>query len=164
MDFSSFSSDVLATVIGGLVLALLFFLAKEHMFPIPNVTGRWYFTQQTEHTAYHPYAGMALQYVAMLWLEGNLVHGSVEKTHEKSSTGERSFVGHNRTRGILQGYVQKNYLKRDRLFIHVIEDGHGRESTNFYDLTAEPDGTLIGSFQSMVADQNGSVKWQRDSF
>lgn len=164
MDFSSFTSDLLATVIGGLLLALLFFLAKERLFPLPDVTGRWHFKLQTQQSMYTPYAGMILGYVAMLWLEGNIIRGTVEKIYEKSSTGERSFVGENRTRGIVQGYIQKNYLKPDRLFFHVVEDGHGRQSTNFYDVTVESNGVMTGSFQSMVADQSGTVIWQRNHF
>jgi len=164
VDLSSFISDLLATVIGGLVLALLFFLAKERIFPLPNVTGRWYFQLQTEHTIYNPYAGMVLEYVAMLWLEGNIVRGTVEKTEENSSTGKRSFVGKNRTRGIVRGYLQKNYLKYDRLYLHVVEEGHGRESTNLYDIIVGPHGIMTGSFQSMVADQTGAVTWQRSPF
>jgi hypothetical protein len=164
MDFSLFVSDLLATVIGGLILALLFFVAKERLFALPEITGRWYFELKTINTAYTPFAGMVLQYVAMLWLEGNVIQGTVEKIHEDSSTGDRSFVGHNRTRGSVRGYVQKYYFKRDRLYLHVVEDGHGRESTNFYDLTVERNRMMIGSFHSMVADQNGSVIWQRNPF
>jgi hypothetical protein len=164
MDFNSFFSDIVSTVIGGILLALLFFFAKEKWFPFPGVTGRWYFEMVTEQTAYNPYRGMVLRYVAMLWREGNRVGGTVEKIYEDSSTGQRSFVGQNRTRGQVSGYVEKNYLGRDRLFLHVIENGHGRESTNFYELEVKGHGTMAGSFESMVADQNGSVRWQRKPF
>lgn len=164
MNFSSFWSDVAATVLGGVFLALLFFWAKEKLFPLPGITGRWYFQMFTEQTAYNPYAGMTLRYVAMLWREGYRVEGTVEKIYENSSTGERSFDGTNRTRGTVSGYIEKNYLGYDRLFLHVIEDGHGRESSHFYELTAFKDGTMGGRFYSMVADQEGTVKCQRPAF
>ena len=164
MEFNSFLSDVIATVIGGVLLALLFFWAKERLLPLPEITGRWYFEMRTEQTAYAPYAGMVLRYVAMLWREGPTIAGTVEKIYENSSTGERSFVGTNRTRGIVNGYVEKKYLAPDRIFLHVIEDGHGRESTNIYDVIVQSDGGMTGSFHSMVADQDGTVKWQRDPF
>lgn len=164
MDFSSFLSSVVATVLGGLVLALLFFWAKERLFPLPEITGRWYFEMRTEKTAFAPYAGMVLRYVAMLWREGHRIAGTVEKIYENSSTGERSFIGKNRTRGVVDGYVEKKYLASDRIFLHVIEDGHGRESTNIYDVIVQSDGRMTGSFQSMVADQDGTVRWQREPF
>lgn len=45
MSFASFWADLLATVVGGVVLAVLFFLAKERLFPLPKLTGRWYLEQ-----------------------------------------------------------------------------------------------------------------------
>ena len=103
--------------------ALLFFLAKEKWFPLPSIGGRSYFEARTMETAYTPYTGMVLQFVAMLWREGHTVGGTVEKIYEQSSTGERSFVGQDRTRGVVDGYVEKNYLGRDRLVLHIVEDG-----------------------------------------
>ncbi|MHB1246115.1 MAG: hypothetical protein ACYCZH_06705 [Sulfuriferula sp.] len=164
MNFSSFWSDVAATVLGGFLLTLLFFGAKEKLFPLPSITGRWYFQMVTTESAYNPYTGMILGYVTMLWREGYRIEGTVEKMYENSSTGERAYTGKNRTRGIVRGYIEKNYFGRDKLFLHVTEDGHGRESSNFYELTALRDGTLSGKFSSMVANQVGTVKWQRTAF
>jgi hypothetical protein len=92
------------------------------------------------------------------------VKGTVEKIYENSSTGERSFDGENRTRGTVEGYIEKNYLGPDRTFLHIIEHGHGRESSHFYELTALSDSTMSGIFYSMVADQAGTVEWQRTAF
>jgi hypothetical protein len=81
-----------------------------------------------------------------------------------ASTGERSYEAKNRTRGVVEGFVEKNYFSKDRVVLHVVEDGHGRESTNFYDLIVESDGVMKGGFSSMVANQDGNVKWQREAF
>lgn len=99
MNFDSFLSDTIATVLGGAVLTFLFFLAKEKLFSLSKVDGRWYFESRTVETAYKPFAGMILGYVVMLWQEGPVIHATSEKIYEKSSTGEREFVGENRTRG-----------------------------------------------------------------
>jgi hypothetical protein len=162
--FQALSVNFLATLLGGVLLALLFFWAREKLFPLPDITGRWYFKVHTTRTAYNPYDGMILCYIAMLWRVDNRVEGTVEKIYENSSTGSRSYVGKNRTRGRVQGYVQKNYFAKDRVFLHVIEDGHSRESTNFYDLHVQPHGRMIGRFDSMVAEQSGDVEWQREAF
>lgn len=107
---------------------------------------------------------MILRYVVMLWREGNRVEGTAEKIYEKSTNGERAFVGTNRTRATISGYVEKRYFGQDKIYLHVVEDGHGRESTHYYDLTMTDVNKMSGTFESMVADQEGTTKWQRKSF
>jgi len=160
----NFLYSLLATVIGGGILAFLFFWIREKIFPIPKVTGRWFFEMHTINTVYKPYEDMTLRYIAMLWQAGNRIEGTVEKIYENSSTGEREYVGKNRTRGVVEGYVEKNCFSKDRLVLHVVEDGHGRESTNFYDLVVYSNDEMKGSFSSMVANQNGEACWQRNEF
>jgi hypothetical protein len=164
MSFASFWSDLLATVFGGIALALIFFLAKEKCFSLPNLTGRWFLEQTTQTTAYAPYEGMVLRYVLMLWLEGNRVEGTAEKLYENSSTGEREYIGTNRTRSIVSGYVEKRYFGSDRIYLHCVEDGHGRESTNFFVFTPAAGDRLAGTFTSMVAEQTGVARCQRNPF
>src|SRR3984957_10489999 len=162
MNFDSFLSDTIATVVGGAVLTFLFFIAKEKLFPLPRVAGRWYFETQTTKTAYKPFEDMVLTYVGMIWQEGPVIHGTVEKIYEKSSTGEREYTGKNRTRGTLEGYIEKLYLSKDRIRIHLVEEGFGRTSTTFFDVVTYDASTMSGSFESMAADQSGTVKWQRN--
>lgn len=164
MNFDSFLADIIATIVGGFVLTFLFFLAREKLFSISNVTGTWYLEMTTVHTSYVPYQDMILRYVVIIWREGNSIKGSVEKLYENSSTGERNYDETNRTRGVVEGSIEKNYLSKDRLFMHVVEDGHGRESTNFYDLIVKSDSEMFGAFNSMVANQDGTVKVQRIPF
>ncbi len=160
----NFLYSFLATVAGGGFLALLYFWLREKFFPLPRVTGRWYFEIRTVNTTHNPYKGMVLRYIAMLWIEGNCIKGTVEKIYENSSTGERSYVGTNRTRGIVDGFVKKNYFSKDRVVLHIVEDGHGRESTNFYDLIVVSNDKMTGNFSSMVANQDGDAMWQRGAF
>lgn len=108
----NFLYSFLATVAGGGFLALLYFWLREKFFPLPRVTGRWYFEIRTVNTTYNPYKGMVLRYIAMLWLEGNCIKGTVEKIYENSSTGERNYVGKNRTRGVVDGFVKKTISQR----------------------------------------------------
>lgn len=63
MQFDSFWSDVFATIVGGALLALLFFYLKEKLFALPDLNGRWYFEITTEESANNPYKGMVLHYV-----------------------------------------------------------------------------------------------------
>ncbi len=163
MNFDSFLADIIATLIGGVALTFLFFLAREKLFPIPNITGKWYLEIKTINTAYNPYKDMILRYVIIIWIEGNKIKGSAEKIYEKSSTGEREFTGNNRTRATIEGYIEKRYLSEDKIYLHSVENGHGRESTNFYDLLFKSDLEMLGTFNSMVANQDGTVICKRKS-
>ena len=164
MNFDSFWADIVATLVGGVALTFLFFFAREKLFPVPKITGRWYLEMITVNTAYNPYKNMVLRYVLMIWREGNIIKGSAEKKYENSSTGEREFVGDNRTRSVIEGYIEKNYLGKDRVYLHSVENGHGRESTNFYELIVKSDLEMIGVFNSMVANQDGTVVCKRVPF
>ncbi len=164
MSFDSFLADILATVIGGMLLTLLFFIAKEKLFSIADVNGVWYLEMETINTAYNPYKGMILGYIIIIWREGNSIKGTAEKIYENSSTGNRTYEGKNRTRGIIEGFVEKKYLGKDRIFLHVVENGHGRESTNFYDFIVKSNALMFGKFNSMVANQDGIVRLQREPF
>ena len=86
MHFDTFWSDLIATITGGIVLAALFFWFRERVFPLPKITGRWYFEMRTLNTSYRPYENMVLRYVAMVWCEGSRIEGTVEKIFENSST------------------------------------------------------------------------------
>jgi hypothetical protein len=164
MNFDSFWANIIATIVSGISLTFLFFYAREKLFPIPDIIGKWHLEMVTVNTDYNPYSDMVLRYVIMIWREGNNIKGSAEKIYENSSTGEREFFGKNRTRAILEGYIEKNYLGKDRVFLHSVENGHGRESTNFYDLIITSDSNMIGAFNSMVANQDGTVTCKREPF
>jgi hypothetical protein len=164
MSIFAFLANLAATVLGGAILTFIFFFLKEKVFSLPDIAGMWFFEVTTNETAYKPYENMKLRYAAVIWREGAQLHGTVEKIHENSSTGKREYVGKNRTRGLLNGYIQKNYFSKDQLFVHVAEVGEMRESTNFYELRILSDRLMQGTYVSMVANQKGVVKWQRRAF
>lgn len=149
---------------GGMFLAVLFFVAREKWFALPDIDGCWHLEMRTDRTVYKPFQDMVLRYVAMLWREGTRIRGTVEKVYENSSTGEREYVGVSRTRGVVEGYIDKRYLSKDRLNLHITEEGHKRQSTHFHQLLIEHSDYMIGSFSSMVADSEGKVTWKRTSF
>lgn len=159
----NFLWSVFATVVGGFILTFLFFLIREKCFPLPNVNGMWQIKNVTENSAYNPYKGMTLGYVAILWCENNKISGTTEKVYEDSVNGERNFIGSNRCRGVVDGYIQKNYFSKDKIVLHIVEDGFGRESTYAYELTVhKKTKTLEGGFSTMVADQDGFTTWTRE--
>ena len=162
--FETVGINVISTVFGGLVLALILFWIKEKLYPLPKIAGHWYFEMHTEFTSLRTYRDMKLRYEAMIWCEGLSVHGTVEKIYENSSIGEKDYIGEERIRGTLQGHIEKNYLGKKRLDLHIVEAGEKRESTFFHHLSFASNDHMVGTFISTVAKQSGAVKWQRDSF
>lgn len=163
LGMDNFLGGTLSTIIGGCILTLLFFLLREKCFPLPNVNGMWHLKNITVNSAYNPYKGMTLGYTAILWCEGRKISGSIEKVYENSSTGEHHYNGSNRCRGIIDGCIEKHYFSKDKITLHVVENGFGRESTYTYEMTVHKRTcTLEGNFASMVADQDGYTTWSRD--
>jgi len=162
-DFDSFLSDILATVLGGALLTLIFFLLREKVFNHSDIDGSWTFTQHTLKTAYHPYEEMKLTYLVLLWREGDNVYGTAEKDYEDSNQHQGYFVGKSRSNITLQGYIQKNIFSPNRITIHMIENGTTRESSTVHKLRIESTNKMSGRFASTIANQEGNVVWERKS-
>ena len=155
---------IVGTVVGGLILALILFWMREKLYPPPPVTGRWYFKMCTTVTDYKPYEEMILKYLAIVWREGNNIKGTTEKIHEKSSDGERKYVGKHRIRGSIEGCIEKRYFGKDLVFFHIVEDGELRQSTHFHQLTSISEDEMEGKFISTVANQEGKTVWKKNDF
>lgn len=164
MNAVTFLWSLLETFVSGILLALFFFLVKEKWNPPSRISGMWHFETTTQETDYLPYQGILLRFVAVLWVEGGRVNGTTEKVYEHASTGPRSYVGKDRTRGVVEGYLERNYLGQDRLFLHVVENGQIRNSTTLYELSVESKDAMTGHFSSMVSAQKGDTRWQRHPY
>ncbi len=164
MNFDTFLSDVLSGIVSGTFLTLIFFFVKEKIFSYPEIDGKWYFEIETVNTAYIPYQGMKLYYVAFISYEGDKITGSIEKIYELSSARTQELIGTERIRGIVKGCFEKFYFSKDKMRLHIIENGKIRESSHYFDLSAVTSHEMTGKFFSTIADQSGNVKWQRDSF
>lgn len=160
MDFSSFWSDVVATITGGVALAFLFFLLREKVFGFKDLDGSWVYEQTTHTSEYNPYKGMTVRFLVLLGRDGNRIYGSAEKVYEKASDGkDREYVGKNRTRAEISGHIEKRYFSRDRISIHIVENGEQRRSSTFQLLECKDGNLLEGRFSSTISNQIGIVKW-----
>ena len=155
-------SNIVQGVIGGMVLALLFFVAREVWFPLPSVDGRWTVETHTTKTAYGPYQDMRVRYIALIWREGPVIKGTMEKVSEiTTSRGTVPYIGEERTRGEIEGYIHKLYFSKDRVAFHIVEGGSERESTTLHDVTVADKDRMVGTFIATAADSEGDVVWQR---
>ncbi len=164
MDFGSFWSDVVATIVGGSVLAFLFFLLREKVFRFEDLDGSWVYEQKTITSAYNPYKGMTVRFIVLLARDGNRLYGSAEKVCDISADKkEREYVGEHRARAEISGHIEKRYFSRDRISIHITEEGERRTSSTFQVLECISQNHLEGRFSSTIANQIGVVKWTRRS-
>ena len=155
MSFNSFLPDILATILGGIILTLFFFFTKEKIFPSPNINGLWKLIVYTEKTIYNPFRSMTLEYDVLLWSENNNIYGTVEKCYEDSVNGKIRFEGDRRTTGVVQGSINKNYFGKDKILLKKKKKGRRRQSSHYYDLIVSDDVIISGTFQSLIAKQEG---------
>jgi hypothetical protein len=164
MNFDSVVSDVVATLFGGAILAFLFFLLREKVFPFMELDGSWIYEQTTKTSEYNPYVDMTVRFLVLLARDGNRIYGSAEKVFEQTRDGkEREYIGRNRTRAEITGHIEKRYFSNDRISIHIVENGESRQSSTFHILECKADGQLEGRFTSTISNQIGTVKWTRRS-
>lgn len=164
MDFSSFLSDVVATVLGGAILALLFFLLREKLFRFMDLDGSWIYEQTTKTSEYNPYIDMTVRFLVLMARDGNRIYGSAEKIYERTRAGgEKEYVGQNRSKAKITGHIEKKYFSNDRVSIHITEDGEKRESSTFHILECRKNGQLKGRFSSTISNQIGIVTWTKKS-
>jgi hypothetical protein len=167
---NSLICGILSTVVGGIILAFLFFLFREYIFPLPKLSDTWYVRTKTEKTSYGKYLDLQLDFIVMLWVEGNIIHGTCEKIAEKSTEDEKEYTGKNRKSGVINGSINKQYLKRDNITLHVVIDDFGRKSTYLFKIKKDfnffrcSNVIFTGTFSSMVANQKGITTWSRDKF
>src|SRR5665213_1608211 len=160
MNFGSFFSDFCAALTSGVVLALLFFLFREWWHPLPSLTGHWYFETEVITSTNPDYLNLRLKYEATLWQAGPSVKGSAEKIFEHNSREAFEYDNAKRTRGDLEGYIDRFYLRRNRIVLHLGEKGRLRDSSSILDLHIEK-ADLVGTLQSTAAGTFAKVTWSR---
>lgn len=186
-----FLADTVAALLGGLLLTTLLFWLGERVFPIPQLSGKWFVQTCTTSTARRSYEGMLLKHEILILQEGATLRGTSEKIYESSSTGRRQYDGVNRARGTASGVANRYIFSKDRVRLHVEEavldekTGRDRVSTTYFDLVWErpsfakrlfgldhrifgPTGliqeAISGLFQSTAASRSGKTLWSRNRY
>jgi hypothetical protein len=110
-------------------------------------------------TKYNPFKGMVLRYKILLLQDGTKLHGTAEKVYEKSDK-ERVFTGVKRTTATLDGTIQKAYVGRSTIVLHVVEAGEERSFSWIMGARCRRFGRrmhLTGEFSSTAGDASGTV-------
>jgi hypothetical protein len=159
-SFRDSMTSIAENIISAILIAILFFIGKEYCWPVPQLSGCWTFVSETERTSLQAYKGMKLTYLTLLWQEGQKIYGSAEKVlEETASAAPRQYIGQQRTRVNIEGYLTKRYMRRSEVVLHMIEDGKARETSSIQELVLQRGGTMKGTFTSTAADSTGKVLW-----
>lgn len=154
----------LANFFGGLVLIIFLFFYREIFRPRRNLTGEWEVENTVVETTYNPYRGIKVVWKLHILQSENTISGSGEKIKDIYLDGkEYEYEPAKRDSVELQGYIEKNYFRKSRIFINVIQVGRLRKSRATYILKRIDDITMTGIFVSTAADINGTTKFSRNA-
>jgi hypothetical protein len=162
-SYDTLSSDILATLLGGMLLTLLFFLVREKLSPLPRLSGVWDVTTTTKTATLPQYAHMVITYRVILLQSGRDMTGTAEKVGENVGGVGHTYKGELRVRSVLSGGIEKFYFSRSRVQIHMVESGRKRESTTFFQLSIDKKNQMSGVWDSTAADSSGVTSWVKSA-
>lgn len=161
---SQFWPNISGTIMGGVFLALLFFIVKEYLCPPPALSGAWECEQIVDETDYPPFKGMKVWHRIVLIQDGTDLIGTGERDREDSSTGIRPYRGSDRTPVKVTGKIEKNYLSPDVIRIHWEADSKTRKSSSIFELKVSGNklsGGLVGRIYTTAGPCSGRSIWTR---
>lgn len=157
------SVEIIGGVSSAIIIALLFFVFSDYVFSPPNINGKWYVVTQIENTSYRPYHKLITVHEVYVYQDREALTGRGEKVKAISTDGRvESYIASNRIHSEINGAIDRNFIKKDILHVHLVENGEQRVSNAYYKLTRFNDSYMTGEFESSVASSNGTAEWVRD--
>lgn len=151
--------NILATIIGGLVLTLILFVLNEYIFTKNNLTGEWRTVIKIEKASYKPFENLTVEYKIHILQKGYELSGSGEKIKDIKTDGKETvFLREKRVLITVDGYFERKYFDKSRIYLNINEEGRKRKTRATYFLTLNDNNSLQGSFISTAADASGQVK------
>ena len=158
-----FLTNVIGTIIGGLILTFVLFYLNEYVFLKQNLTGEWETIISIEKTSFRKFINLKIEYKLQLLQKGYEIVGFGEKIKDIYPDGkEYEFEPQKRTRLEVNGYFERKYLGKSKIHIVIEERGRVRETSATYFLTISNNTELKGKFISTAANSRGSVKMVRN--
>lgn len=157
------SINMIGSILGGLFLAILFFMSSDFLFKPPDLNGRWVMATTSNQTMHDAYSGLTVFYEVILHQDGNRLSGTAEKVGENNKGVPLVYDYDKRVRVDIAGAIDRNYLARDNVNIHWTEHGRRRDSTAFFKITRFDDSYMIGNCASTVAHSYGLSEWVRSA-
>lgn len=155
--------EILGGVISAIIIAVLFFIFSDFVFAPPNINGKWYVVTQIENTSYKPFEKLITVHEVYVYQDKEALKGRGEKVKAISKlSGIELYRASERIHSEVSGAIDRNFIKKDVLHIHLIENGKKRISNAYYHLTRFDDSYMTGVFESSVANSSGVTEWVRD--
>lgn len=155
--------EILGGVISAVIIAVLFFIFSDYIFAPPNINGKWFVVTRVQETTYEPYQHLITIHEVYVYQDKEALNGRGEKVKAVTkSSGVESYKASNRIHSEIHGAIDRNFIKKDVLHVHLIEDGAKRVSNAYFKLTRFNDSYMIGGFESSVANSTGTTEWVRD--
>lgn len=155
--------EILGGIISAIVIAILFFIFSDFVFAPPNINGKWYVVTQIESTNYKPFEKLITIHEVYVYQDKEALQGRGEKVKAISKrSGTESYRASERIHSEVSGAIDRNFIKKDVLHVHLIEDGAKRVSNAYFKLTRFDDSYMIGEFESSVANSTGTTEWVRN--
>jgi len=144
-------------------VALILFSIKEFLNPARSINGDFFIYSKTIQTAYNPFMGLLVERKIIIYSDGKSIKGSSEKTREKKLEEESyEYKPQARVRGVLDGFVERRYIRSSKLHLHLVEDNKlSRESTSYITIDLGwglfKKEILKGKFYSTAGESNGNI-------
>lgn len=150
--------NTIATIVGGLILTLIFFLLNEFVFVKRNFSGVWILKMKILDSSRDPYKGLLIEFHVVLIQKGNNISGTGEKIRETNADNQTlEYERDKRVTIEVDGYYDRHFLKRSHVNLHIREFGRQRESRTFEDLVVFSSKKMKGVFYSTAADAKGEI-------
>jgi len=156
---NEFWVNISGTIIGGLFLTFILFVLNEYVFEQANLSGEWRAIIKIESTSYRSFQDLEVEYKIHLIQKGYELSGSGEKIKDINPDGTQLYFERKKRVIIdIEGYFERKYIAKSKIYLNISEEGRERESRATYFLTFNNHTNLQGTFISTAADARGSIK------
>lgn len=162
------ASSNYGSLIAALLAAFILFLVRELLIKAKNYSGVFFVASTVEQSSYRPYKGMRIFYTLVLCSDGHDVYGTSEKTGDIDKKRSYEYRGVDKTRGVVTGRVERNYLRSTVMSLHIVEDGANRQTSSFMTIKVRRyrwwRKVEAGTFYSTAANSKGVLLCGRQPF
>ena len=159
--FKEVSAQTIGTIVGGIILSLMFFTFNDFIHKPPNISGQWYFVNETTDTSYSKFKTLKVYYKVMLIQQNNLISGHGEKIQDELNGNVTEYSGKGKIQIQISGNLKHNFISKDKLTIYYSEEGGIRKSSTFHNLIRFSDKKMNGGFSSTIANSSGKTSYAR---
>jgi len=165
------SSNNLGSYVAGILVffscGLITFFIKEYYKKPPSFSGVFFLKLKTIESAYNPYKNLESYYmITMINNSTTKSIGRIEKIYDIEPNGKkRVYIGRNRNVGEINLLIERFYVRKNKLSMHVIFNGDkngAQRDSSIIILFDKAKKVTQGKFNSTAADSKGDA-WMRDS-